>query len=162
MSSRPSARPFVLSALAGTLRALPLGAQSAASAGEVQALDQAYTDQILEDTTDPFLLTPYVDRLPASETVPTPLDVLGHIARARDVLSYTREVHRCTRGIDDEAAARLIAEGEPFYWATGAVHSPETGSPEMLMELVYRPDGGTAPPEEEEEAGATEPSAASR
>ena len=25
-----------------------------------------------------------------------------------------------------------------MYYATGAMHSPETGSPEMLMELAYR------------------------
>ncbi len=42
------------------------------------------------------------------------------------------------RGLKDEDAQRLIQEGLPFYWATGAIHSPETGSPEMLMELVYR------------------------
>jgi hypothetical protein len=35
-------------------------------------------------------------------------------------------------------AKALVAEGKPFYWATGAMHSPETGSPEMLMELGYR------------------------
>ncbi|MFZ2491990.1 MAG: M14 family zinc carboxypeptidase [Thermoanaerobaculia bacterium] len=38
-----------------------------------------------------------------------------------------------------EAEAReLIRTGKPFYYATGAMHSPETGSPEMLMELAYR------------------------
>jgi hypothetical protein len=35
-------------------------------------------------------------------------------------------------------AARIISEVKPMYWATGAIHSSETGSPEMLMELVYR------------------------
>ncbi|MGJ5817550.1 M14 family zinc carboxypeptidase [Paludibaculum fermentans] len=35
-------------------------------------------------------------------------------------------------------ADKLIAEGLPFYWATASIHSPETGSPEMSMELVYR------------------------
>jgi hypothetical protein len=35
-------------------------------------------------------------------------------------------------------AEQLIAAAKPVYWATGAIHSPETGSPEMLMELVYR------------------------
>jgi hypothetical protein len=34
--------------------------------------------------------------------------------------------------------ARLIAGTKPVYWLTGAIHSPETGSPEMLMELAYR------------------------
>lgn len=42
------------------------------------------------------------------------------------------------RKIGDEEARTLIAQGKPFYYATGAMHSPETGSPEMLMELAYR------------------------
>src|SRR6266849_252760 len=42
------------------------------------------------------------------------------------------------RKISDDEAARLIADGKAMYYATGAMHSPETGSPEMLMELVYR------------------------
>src|SRR5262249_19738243 len=36
-----------------------------------------------------------------------------------------------------EEARGLIAEGKAIYWLTGAMHSPETGSPEMLMELGY-------------------------
>ena len=35
-------------------------------------------------------------------------------------------------------AAQSINDGIPFYWASGSIHSPETGSPEMLMELAYR------------------------
>ena len=35
-------------------------------------------------------------------------------------------------------ADRTIADAKPFYWASGSIHSPETGSPEMLMELAYR------------------------
>lgn len=42
------------------------------------------------------------------------------------------------RRTPDAEAEKLIREGVPFYWATGAIHSPETGSPEMLMELAYR------------------------
>jgi hypothetical protein len=43
------------------------------------------------------------------------------------------------RKIRDEAeAAGLMAETKPIYWACGSIHSPETGSPEMLMELAYR------------------------
>ena len=30
------------------------------------------------------------------------------------------------------------ARRRPFYWLSGSIHSPETGSPEMLMELAYR------------------------
>ncbi|MEO8028919.1 MAG: M14 family zinc carboxypeptidase, partial [Bryobacteraceae bacterium] len=42
------------------------------------------------------------------------------------------------RKTPDAEAKKLIAEGLPIYWATGSIHSPETGSPEMLMELAYR------------------------
>ncbi len=42
------------------------------------------------------------------------------------------------RQTPDAEAKKLIAEGLPIYWATGSIHSPETGSPEMLMELAYR------------------------
>jgi hypothetical protein len=42
------------------------------------------------------------------------------------------------RKLNDTEARALIAEGKPIYYATGAMHSVETGSPEMLMELAYR------------------------
>ena len=42
------------------------------------------------------------------------------------------------RGISEAEAQKLIAEGKPMYWADGSIHSPETGAPEMLMELAYR------------------------
>ncbi len=159
------------------------------AAGQDQQLDEAYTAMIREYTTEPFFLTPYVDHLPASETVPTPLELLGHIAGAPDVLSYPHEIYRYMRAVaeasprvevfsigeteegremvlvvvsDEETIARLsehkevlarladprtvdeasveqlIRSAKPIYWATGAMHSGETGSPEMLMELVYR------------------------
>ena len=42
------------------------------------------------------------------------------------------------RKLSDAQARQLIATGKPIYYATGSIHSPETGSPEMLMELAYR------------------------
>ena len=42
------------------------------------------------------------------------------------------------RGLSDTEAEKIIAEGKPMYWADGSIHSPETGAPEMLMELAYR------------------------
>ena len=42
------------------------------------------------------------------------------------------------RHLSDEQAQQLISEGKTFYWASGSIHSPETGSPEMLMEMAYR------------------------
>jgi hypothetical protein len=42
------------------------------------------------------------------------------------------------RKLSDADAHQLISEGKPIYWASGSIHSPETGSPEMLMEMAYR------------------------
>ena len=42
------------------------------------------------------------------------------------------------RGLSAADRAQLIHEAKPIYWLSGSIHSPETGSPEMLMELAYR------------------------
>jgi hypothetical protein len=42
------------------------------------------------------------------------------------------------RNLGDAVARDLVARGKPIYYLTGTIHSPETGSPEMLMELAYR------------------------
>ncbi len=154
-----------------------------------QKVDEAYTAKIREFTTDAHFSTKYVDYLPASDTVPTPLDILGHIAGARDILTYTEDINRYLhalaeasprvkvfpggtteegrerifvviadeetlnnldtykainarladpRSISEAEAQELIQKAKVMYWATGAMHSGETGSPEMLMELAYR------------------------
>ncbi len=43
-----------------------------------------------------------------------------------------------TINMNDDEADRLVAESFPIYYITGAIHSPETGSPTALMELAYR------------------------
>ena len=157
--------------------------------GAQQKINEEYTAKIKEFTTDDHFNTKYMNYLPFSETVPNPLDILGHIAGARDVLTYTKDINRYLKAlaeasprvkifpggiseegrerlfvvISDEATIRdldrykkinarladprktspeeareLIKEAKPMYWATGAMHSGETGSPEMLMELAYR------------------------
>lgn len=42
------------------------------------------------------------------------------------------------RTVSSVQAQELEEDGKPFYWVSGSIHSPETGSPEMLMELAYR------------------------
>jgi hypothetical protein len=42
------------------------------------------------------------------------------------------------RHTNDGEAKKLIADGKVIYWLSGSIHSPETGSCEMLMELAYR------------------------
>jgi len=156
---------------------------------QVQAVDEAYTALIREATTEDFFSTPHVDHLPASATVPTPLDHFGVIAGAPDVLHYPEEVYGYMRAVaaasprvevfsiggteegremilvavgseesmaeleankaalrrladprvtTPEQAEEIIQTTKPIYWSTGAIHAPETGAPEMFMELIYR------------------------
>ncbi len=42
------------------------------------------------------------------------------------------------RKISEAEAQGLLKQAKPMYWATGGMHSGETGSVEMLMELAYR------------------------
>ena len=42
------------------------------------------------------------------------------------------------RRTDEAAMERIVRETVPFYMLHGGLHSTETGSPEMLMELAYR------------------------
>ena len=69
-----------------------------------QPIDTGYTRRIHEYTTESFFLSPLVDYLPASPTVPTPMAVLGDIAGARDNLPYSKDVY---------AYMRLLASKTP-------------------------------------------------
>jgi hypothetical protein len=62
-----------------------------------QPIDEAYTKKIREYTTETFFLSPLVDYLPASKTVPTPMAVLGDIAGAPTKLPYAKEVYEYMR-----------------------------------------------------------------
>ncbi|MEO8451827.1 MAG: M14 family zinc carboxypeptidase [Gemmatimonadota bacterium] len=62
-----------------------------------QPIDEAYTKKIREYTTEPFFLSPLVDYLPASSTVPTPVKVLGDIAGSPNKLPYSKEVYEYMR-----------------------------------------------------------------
>ncbi|HEY3382953.1 MAG TPA: M14 family zinc carboxypeptidase [Vicinamibacterales bacterium] len=42
------------------------------------------------------------------------------------------------RKLTEAQARQLMAAGKPIYWATGNLHTGETGSAEMEMELAYR------------------------
>ncbi|HEX7183584.1 MAG TPA: M14 family zinc carboxypeptidase [Thermoanaerobaculia bacterium] len=146
-------------------------------------------EKIREYTTDPRFLPETVSYVPDSDTVPSPTEVLGHLAGAPDELSKVADVHGYFRRLDEasdrvrvdvigrseegremilavlsdaanladleryreitarladprntprEDARRLAGEGKVFYYLLGGLHSPETGSPEMLMELAYR------------------------
>ncbi|HEX3578152.1 MAG TPA: M14 family zinc carboxypeptidase [Thermoanaerobaculia bacterium] len=61
-------------------------------------------------------------------------DTIAHLDRYRYITKRLAD----PRGVSDADASKLIADGKPIYYITGSIHSPETGSPEMLMELTYR------------------------
>src|SRR5207237_4100168 len=54
--------------------------------------------------------------------------------------SWNKRTTKCSdrRKINNAEAEQRIGEGKALYWASGSIHSPETGSCEMLMELAYR------------------------
>ena len=62
-----------------------------------QPIDEEYTKKIKQYTTETFFLSPLVDYMPASKTVPTPKAVLGDIAGAQGKLPYTKEVYEYMR-----------------------------------------------------------------
>jgi Zinc carboxypeptidase len=65
-----------------------------------QPIDEEYTKKIREYTTEPFFLSPLIDYLPASPTVPTPKAVLGDVAGAPGKLPYSHEVYRYMRMLE--------------------------------------------------------------
>jgi hypothetical protein len=79
---------------------LTVGAAPALRAQAAQAQDKDYTAKILEYTTEKFFLTEFVDHLPASASVPTPLAVLGHIAGAPDILDHSADIYKYMRALD--------------------------------------------------------------
>jgi hypothetical protein len=61
-------------------------------------------------------------------------DSLSNLAKYKEITAKLADPRR----ISDADAQKLIADGKVIYWASGSIHSPETGSPEMLMEMAYR------------------------
>jgi Zinc carboxypeptidase len=59
---------------------------------------------------------------------------IAHLDAARAQLARLAD----PRGLGDTTRDRLIRDAKPVYWLTGSIHSAESGSPEMLMELAYR------------------------
>src|SRR5947209_7230380 len=160
-----------------------------AAAAAPQKLDEEYTRLIRQYLQDPRITTEYVDHMPASDTVPSPLKFFGRIPGTPGELTYAKDINRYyealskassrvkfwkigtteegrdqvllaiadeatikdldkykdvlaklgdPRKISDEQARELIKTGKPIYWANSGIHSPETGGPEMLIELAYR------------------------
>jgi hypothetical protein len=61
-------------------------------------------------------------------------ETIGRLDEYRGMLARLAD----PRELPASERARLVRDAKPIYWLTGSIHSPETGSPEMLMELAYR------------------------
>jgi hypothetical protein len=59
---------------------------------------------------------------------------LAKLDRNKDLMARLAD----PRKTDEATAQAIMKEVTPMYWLTGSLHSTETGSPEMLMELAYR------------------------
>jgi hypothetical protein len=81
-----------------------------------QPVDQPYTKKILEYTTDPSFISPLVNYLPASKTVPTPEKVLGDVSGAPNMLPYAEDVYKYFR---------LLAASSPRVRVVTIGHSEE-------------------------------------
>ncbi|HEX6965512.1 MAG TPA: M14 family zinc carboxypeptidase [Gemmatimonadaceae bacterium] len=116
-SSRASAQRYAATAQRGTARAATEDLSAAKPGRDPnQPIDEAYTKKIREYTTEPFFLSPLVDYLPASKTVPTPAAVLGDIAGAPTKLPYSTEV---------DQYMRLLAKASPRVKVFSIGHTEE-------------------------------------
>jgi hypothetical protein len=89
------------------LCALLLAAAATSAAAQIkpgrdpnQPVDEEYTRKIREYTTEPYFLSPLVDYLPASTSVPTPKAVIGDIAGAPGKLPYAEDVYKYMRMLE--------------------------------------------------------------
>jgi hypothetical protein len=117
---------------AGPLASRPLICQQMNSnfaRDSTQAIDQQYTDQIRKYTTDPSFLSPLVEYLPASKTVPTPAKVLGDVAGAPDMLPYAEDVYKYFR---------LLESASPRVKVVSIGHSEE--GREMIAVAIADPE----------------------
>ena len=90
------------------------GVLSPAAAGQPggrQAMDADFETRIREWTTRPEFLSPLVDHLPASDTVPSPRDIIGHHVGAPRELTYYADLlayYRALAGASPRVAIRPI------------------------------------------------------
>jgi hypothetical protein len=79
-----------LAAVLVYLGAFPLTLDAQSGPGN----DEKYTQLIKEYLQDPRITTELVDHLPASDTVPSPLEFLGRAVGAPGELTYAKDIHR--------------------------------------------------------------------
>jgi hypothetical protein len=65
---------------------------------------------------------------------------IGNEESIKNLEKYKADLAALTdpRKTTEEQAQKLIHTSKPIYWITSGIHSPETGGPQMLVELAYR------------------------
>src|SRR5687767_11835516 len=95
---------FVLAAV--LISTLSLAAQTG------QGTDQKYAELIKQYLQDPRITTELVDHLPASDTIPSPLEFFGRAVGAPGELTYAKDIHRYYAALDNASPrARLWTIG---------------------------------------------------
>ncbi len=65
---------------------------------------------------------------------------IGNEESIKNLEKYKADLAALTdpRKTTEEQAQKIIHTSKPIYWITSGIHSPETGGPQMLVELAYR------------------------
>ena len=61
-------------------------------------------------------------------------ETIRNLERYRGYINALTDARRTT----DQQARQVIQRAKPIYYITSGMHSPETGGPQMLMEMAYR------------------------
>src|SRR5256885_15517196 len=104
-----------------------LVAQVKESSHPPQKIDEEYTRTIRQNLLDPRITTELVDHLPASDTVPSPLEFLGRAVGTPGELTYAKDIHRYF-----EALAKA-APNRAKYWKVGTT---EEGRDIVLLAIA--------------------------
>ncbi len=66
--------------------------------------------------------------------------IVADEATLREIDKYREYLNRLAdpRATNVAEKDEILSQAKPVYYITGALHSPETGAPEMLMELAFR------------------------
>jgi hypothetical protein len=95
----------VLRSIGALVAVAAAGAQAPTMRGP-DKIDQEYTKQIQQFLRDPRISTEYVDYLPASATVPTPMKGFGHIIGAWGILDKSETMNAYLASLAKAAPAR--------------------------------------------------------
>lgn len=90
-----------------------LALASVAAGVQTQALDDDFSQAVKEWTTRPEFLSPLVDHLPKSLTVPSPKEVLGEHIGAPNILHYSEEIYSYFQALDEQSPrVKLVTIGK--------------------------------------------------